>query len=88
MNKEIKILNETTTIRKDKNLMHHLLDNIRNKWAIDDELEYEIRHAMANYAVSAVLTKRVRDEAADIASNESFQDFLNKKKEERMLIED
>jgi len=87
MDTEIKILNETTSIRKDKNLMHHLLDNIRNKWDISDELEYEIRHAIANYAVSAVLTKKIRDEAADIASNESYEDFLNKKQEERTLLE-
>ena len=69
------------------NVMHHLLDQIKTKWTIDDELEYEIRHAMANYAVSSFLKKSVRDQAIEIASNESFEDFLNSKAKMSILEE-
>ena len=73
-------------MKEDK--MHHSLEKIKEKWNIGDELEYEIRHAMANYAVCASLRPSIRDEAVQIASNESFDKFLNDKSKESIFIKD
>lgn len=75
-----KTIDELAQCGTKKDVMHHLLDKIKENWHIDDELEYEIRHAMAHYAVSSFLKKQVLDEAIQIASEESFEDFLEKNK--------